>query len=206
MSILVVPGLHPMISEAVQHLIYDTALGSWRREGHEVLVYQFGWQGDEDLPVLQARLNKVIQSLPDPAYAIGVSAGGLAAILALRDNPDKIQRVVTIASPLKVPDETLDGLRARPRIPGVLGEVYRTSDDYLRKLDTWATTRIVSMHGRSDARVRPAWSQREYITDYELPGRIHGLTILGALTVHREEVQKLLSGNLEPLQHSTVIE
>lgn len=191
-NIVIVPGLHPLTPESVQYGMYSAATAAWPKDQFAVHILQVGWHGrGETAETQQDRLREGLDRIEGPIWAIGVSAGGLAIIGAMQADEDKIPKVVTIASPLEVPESELNQLRRKPRLPRSLEGHYQTADTYLRRLGGSASSRVVSLHGKRDSRVPLSWSKRNPIESYELPGRRHSHTILGGLALHREKILEL---------------
>ncbi len=188
-NVVIVPGLHPLTTETIQYGMYKTVAAAWPKDQFDVHILQVGWHGKgETTATQQDRLCEGLDKIEGPIWAIGVSAGGLAIIGAMETNEDKIPKVVTIASPLCVPESAFDQLRGNRFIPAALEGHYQRADTYLQRLGSDATDRVVSLYGKKDMRVPPSWSRRDSVRSYELPGRRHGFTILGGLALHREKI------------------
>jgi len=193
-NIVIVPGLHPMTPESLQYDTYRAATARWSKDEFDVHILQVGWhRKGETTETQQARLQEGLEYIEGPIWGIGVSAGGLALIGAMEANEDKIPMVVTVASPLNVPESALDQLRSnrfKSRfIPASLEGHYRTANTYLQNVAATAPGRIVSFHGRKDTRVPLDWSVCDPpMQSFELPGRKHGYTILGGLALHRDKI------------------
>ena len=193
MNILIIPGLHRPGFETIQRHTYETAAKLWSHEGHIVNVQQFGWYTEQTLGERRMAINKTIDTMPEDLYVIGASAGGLAAIGALRDNPVKVKKVLTIATPLQLSEAEIGELKNKVFIPPLFEAAYKTADSYLNELGELATGGIVTLYGQKDARILPEWSRRRFIPGQELPTHTHGSTILGALTLYRKQTQRMLA-------------
>lgn len=193
--ILLIPGLYPRGCEAIQKYAYSSVIPSWQKDGFSVTVQQFGWDDYMPLEDRQQALLETIDDMPDNLYVIGASAGGLAVINALRERPEKINKVLTVATPLNLAEADLAHFKDNPfvPIPALLRAAYYQADNFLNSLGSEELTRIISLHGTSDPRVRPPWSQRPGIANYALPTRGHARTIMGALRRYRQETQELLA-------------
>lgn len=193
-KVLLVPGLYPRGCEPLQRFFYSTVLPQWRADGYDLTVCQFGWNDKLSLATRQQMLLETIEKMPGTICAIGASAGGLAVIEAFKNMPDKFAKIVTVSSPLNLMEADLVHFKNNllVPIPGLLREVYSEVDSFLSAAGEPQRTKIASLHGGSDPRVLPRWSQRPGILYHELPVNGHGKTIRHALGVNREVTQGFL--------------
>lgn len=176
LNILVIPGLQPPGTEAVQRVTYHAVLWRWRAAGYRVTVCQFGWYRGGSFAERHRRMLERVDQLPGELVVIGTSAGGLEAVNVLADRPDRVRRVVTIASPLQLEAP----LRPRlGRLPRLVSEAYDRADGALRQDEL--RRRVVSLYGQADGLVPPRWSQRPGVTCHQVPGHGHAVTIFRTL-------------------------
>lgn len=161
----------------------------WWLLGYEVHFHIYRWEvGPFSLPErTEALISHARQLACDDLdlYVIGISAGGVPAVLLL-ESDIQIKRVVTIASPLLWADIPTKQL---------LIDAYHAADDLLKRRLHEVGKRIVSIHGQSDESVAVWLSKRDGITTLQLPTDGHYPTIrMALLTRHCRAVQRCLTG------------
>jgi pimeloyl-ACP methyl ester carboxylesterase len=177
-QLLIIPGLGD------RAWLYRAVVQLWRRFGYEVSLHAFGWNGERaELEDRQKLLLAHADALPgEQLFVIGASAGGVAAVNLLAERP-RIERVITVASPL---------------LPGNIPEnelfiaSFRQAAKFLDESDEAVRAKLVSVYGRYDSRVSVELSRRPDIHQVELPTNGHASTIFSALTTHCEVLREFL--------------
>lgn len=177
------------------HLLFIPGLGDrawlyflvrplWRLYGYGTHVHIFGWNDSgSSLEDKEVRLLRHVGSLPrGKIYVIGMSAGGTAAINALRAT-DRITKVVTVASPLRPKDRPLNRQ---------LSASIEKTDTFLNESGPVLTGQILSVHGLYDRRVPVGKSKHKSVATLLIPTIGHGLTILMAVSVFARKLRRFL--------------
>ena len=179
-QLIIIPGLGD------RGWLYCFAVPLWRLLGFRARIFTFGWNGHGSYEEKFRRLQTYVAQADSPIYIIGASAGGTAAVNALALEPEKVARVVTVATPYdEIP--ALGNASLRDSIAATKAN--------LRRMDSKTRGRVVSAYGKRDATVPVRKSHAPGIAGKQLNVAGHALTIVSALTVCSFVVRaELLSG------------
>lgn len=167
--IILVPGIGDRIHA------YALVKLWWRLCGHKASVFVFGWDApasnfDESMD----HLNRYISAQADNVTLVGVSAGGTSVLQAGLQQPDHIEAIITICSPLTSPAASKNDL-VRASIAHL--------ETRLQHVTTSQLVNVLSIYGLYDERVAIRRSKIDGIRQLQLPTVLHGLTIFVALIV-----------------------
>ena len=174
-TLILIPGLGDRAG------IYKMCKPFWPE--YNVRIHPFGWNDtDEGFARLWDKFISYIKDIPanEKIFIVGASAGGVAAVLALSEMPERISRVVTVASPFQM-------------LPNVknptLNEALRQAGQIL---DSKVSARIFSVHGKYDPRVPVNYSKPDGIKNMAIPTIGHSPTIAFALTAASSGIKEFL--------------
>lgn len=176
--LVIIPGLGDRV-----HL-YRLVRPLWNRLGYETHVFSFEWESkSEDFEHAQQRMTAFIHELAsDQVYIIGASAGGTAAINAALLQPDRIRRVVTIATPYAMPKK-------------LKNKKLSTSINRMSSmLDKDAASVILSLHGLYDGVVPIKLSRAPHVRTRTIYALGHGLSIVTAVTLRCMVIRRFFNG------------
>lgn len=163
---------------------YSVFAAVWRLLGYRTSVYTFGWDDPTSEYVQKyAAFKKYIDQCKDPVSIIGISAGGTAAVTMLLDQPDKIEKVVTVCSPYYPLNSRSPSLNES--LP-IVQQKLSTCDEQLK-------TRILSVYALQDNVVPIKNSQPAGIRSITLPSIGHVVTIALAMTIYARPLKKFLN-------------
>lgn len=180
-QLVIIPGLG-------DRSLWDTLFAAvWWLRGFRPRIFTFGWEVRTEIYEQKFDfLMKFIDRLPDDdVYIIGVSAGGVAAVQALNARPNKVRKVATVSSPYGI----FSPVENRPLLAGL--ELLKTQ---LPLMPPELKSRILSVHGRRDARVLPEWSQAEGIATERIFAFGHARSIFAALTLFSGRIKRFFKG------------
>lgn len=97
--VIMIPGLG---NDSVY--IYNPMLNWWRKKGIEMLLFKTEWRSKENYQKKIKRLLDLIdeKSKNNKVSLIGMSAGGSLAVNAFSERKDKINKVITVCSRLRI--------------------------------------------------------------------------------------------------------
>lgn len=174
-KLIIIPGLGDRV------WAYRFFRPIWSMFGFNVDIYCFGWEDGttnfaEKMRRLATRLNMEQHSI----YLIGVSAGGTAAINALAVYPGKLIKIATIATPST----------SAPELGNTtLDESVTAMQTNKNQLD-FLVSKIVSVYGYCDHKVRPQVSIYAGIQSCRIMALGHGLSIFLGLTLCSRPIRR----------------
>lgn len=155
---------------------YEVFAAVWRLWGFEVHIIPFGWSNyyaDYETKMRECMHQLDRLGKDEPAYIIGVSAGGVAAVNVFADRPS-VKRVITVCSPYREFDHELDNR--------LLAEAITELGHSLDRLDPSEKRNILSVHAVYDQVVGAAMSRPPGIKSARFWGVTHGPTIFLIMT------------------------
>lgn len=174
--LIIIPGLGDRVR------LYSLVKPLWNRLGYDTHIFSFKW-GDlsESFSDSLTRLLEHIDSQDAPVYMMGASAGGSAAINALRARPTAIKSVTTIAA----------AFLYRPRLGN------KKLKDSIENLSLSSSPKdnkpILSMYGLYDQTV-PMNSSRHLRASYhQIPVIGHALIIFASLTLYSRRIYRFMN-------------
>jgi pimeloyl-ACP methyl ester carboxylesterase len=165
--LIIIPGLGDM------HWVFRIAAPLFALQGFRVHISLVGWSNTEEAyPEKVEALTDLIDSLDGDISILGVSAGGIMAVIGLAARENMIGKVVTLCSPYVYRFDHEGEL---------LGGALKDQAGLLPTLHGRYTD-VTSFHGMYDPVVRVAYSRYPDIRSRLLPMILHGPTIFLGLT------------------------
>jgi hypothetical protein len=178
----------------VKHLILINGLGSrtlpyrlaatlWKVWGFEVHFFHFNWE--DKMESFESKMQRltVLSKKFSATGAIGISAGGTAAVNLLARSPS-LTKIVTVGSPYYL---------VGPVESHLLTESDKVLQSNLAHFSESAKHKIMSFHGVRDTTVGVRQSRIEGIAHAQLKSKSHLTTIIYALTLGSAPLRRFLS-------------
>ncbi len=166
----------------------ELATRHWRSHGIDVTAYNVGWKdGSKDIAPKLAEIEKLVDELAEkgPVSIIGISAGASAAFNTFLKKPDVIEKVVGVCGRIRG-GETEWGANLNSR---TFHQSVLLFENQQAQIPDELKKRMMTVSARfGDELVPNGTSHLEGAKNITIPTKMHGLSIILALTLFKKPI------------------
>lgn len=189
--VIMIPGLG---NDSIH--IYNPMLNWWRKKGIEMLLFKTEWRSEENH---QNKLKRLLDLIDEKAKnnkvaLIGMSAGGSLALNAFCERKNKIDKVITVCSRLRIGKMNgLSGFKKRVEgYPSFKESIIRTEEKE-KLLSEKERQRIMTVHALfGDQLIKANTAIIDGTKNITVPTMGHRISIASSLTIFSKPLREFI--------------